>query len=413
MSGYATMSEWPVTRLRYQARLNPAPSASIRAKTAMEVTFLAMESIGEDGLVCNDQERAVGELLTGYSYFENSDLIVAKVTPCFENGKAALLSGLPAGVGFGTTEVTVLRPGPSLDGRFLYYLSREDHFMQGGIAAMTGAGGLKRVPDSYIRDYTFGLPALDWQRQIADYLDAQTAKIDALIGKQERLIETLAERRQAVISQQIEGQANPERFDQPGSRIKTAYAVVDTRAGSADLPLLSVSIHRGVQRRDEVTDDRPRSDDLSVYKSCASGDVVVNRMRAFQGAVGIASEPGLVSPDYLVLRAVERVDPHWLTLVMRSRWFVGLMTARLRGIGNTETGTVRTPRINATDLGEIRIALPTLEAQREIVAHLDRETSQIDTLSAKAREMIDVLKERRQALISAAVTGKIDVRGLA
>ncbi|MDF1477649.1 restriction endonuclease subunit S [Leifsonia sp. H3M29-4] len=264
-----------------------------------------------------------------------------------------------------------------------------------------------------IANLAIGVPPLAEQRQIADYLDAQTAKIDALTGKQERLIETLAERRQAVISQQIEGQANPERLDQPGSRIKTAYAVVDTRAGSADLPLLSVSIHRGVQRRDEVTDDRPRSDDLSVYKICASGDVVVNRMRAFQGAVGIASEPGLVSPDYLVLRAVEQVDPHWLTLVMRSRWFVGLMTARLRGIGNTETGTVRTPRINATDLGEIRIALPTLEAQREIVAHLDRETSQIDTLSAKAREMIDVLKERRQALISAAVTGKIDVRGLA
>ena len=138
----------------------------------------------------------------------------------------------------------------------------------------------------------------------------------------------------------------------------------------------------------------------------------MNRMRAFQGAVGLAQETGLISPDYLVLRPGALIDEQWFTMLMRCRWFVGEMTSRIRGIGSTDIGTVRTPRINASDLGEICIVVPSIVEQRSVAMVLNRETAQIDALSAKAREMIDVLKERRQSLISAAVTGKIDVRGL-
>jgi len=182
-------------------------------------------------------------------------------------------------------------------------------------------------------------------------------------------------------------------------RAKYLYRVVDERAGDDSLPLLAVSIHHGVVPRDSLTNDEPRADDLSGYKRCATGDVVINRMRAFQGAVGVASQPGIVSPDYVVLRMVDGVDVRYFHHLFRSRWFVGEMTARLRGIGSSDQGNVRTPRINVEDFGAIVVAIPSPDEQREIAGFLDSETARIDGLIERKRRMIDLVDERRRSVI--------------
>lgn len=187
-------------------------------------------------------------------------------------------------------------------------------------------------------------------------------------------------------------------------RAKYLYRVIDERAGDDPLPLLAVSIHHGVVPRDSLTEDEPRADDLSGYKRCATGDVVINRMRAFQGAVGVARQPGIVSPDYVVLRMVDGVDVRYFHHLFRSTWFVGEMTARLRGIGSSDQGNVRTPRINVEDFGEISVAIPSLGKQRAIAAFLDSETARIDALIKRKRQMIDILEERRVAITLCAVS---------
>jgi type I restriction enzyme S subunit len=128
---------------------------------------------------------------------------------------------------------------------------------------------------------------------------------------------------------------------------------VDERVGAQQLPLLAVTIHAGVVRRDTLTEDLPRAEDLSNYKRCQRGDIVLNRMRAFQGALGVAPEEGIVSPDYAVLRTRDDVNPRFIAHVLASPWGVSEMAARLRGIGGTANGAVRTPRINVRDLGSI------------------------------------------------------------
>jgi type I restriction enzyme S subunit len=190
-----------------------------------------------------------------------------------------------------------------------------------------------------------------------------------------------------------------------GLRIKTLYRVIDERAGIHQPPLLSVSIHRGVIRRDSVTDDLPRAEDLSNYKLCNEGDIVLNRMRAFQGAIGISRERGLVSPDYLVLRPSPCVEGRFLHHLFRSAWFVGEMVARLRGIGSIGQGNVRTPRINAEDLGDIRVDLPSLDQQRRIADFLDAETGRIDTLISKRELQRRLLDEKVLAAAYSAVVG--------
>lgn len=186
-------------------------------------------------------------------------------------------------------------------------------------------------------------------------------------------------------------------------RLKWLLEEVDDRAGerATTLPLLSVSITKGVQRRDQTdAPTRAAAEDLSNYKVCCAGNLAVNRMRAFQGALGVAPETGMVSPDYAVLRISPLIERRWLNYFLTSSSMVAEMASLVRGIGGTETGNVRTPRLNISDLHSIRIDLESLEAQRAIADYLDRETSRIDTLIDEQQCLIYMLGERRNALVS-------------
>ncbi|MEU8581258.1 restriction endonuclease subunit S [Streptomyces abikoensis] len=186
-------------------------------------------------------------------------------------------------------------------------------------------------------------------------------------------------------------------------RLKHQYRIIDQRAGSTQPPLLAVSIHHGVVPRDSLTDKLPRAEDLSNYKICAPGDIVLNRMRAFQGAIGIASTEGMVSPDYLVIRPNRGAHPGYLHHLFRSSWFIGEMISRLRGIGGTESGSVRTPRINPEDLGDITISLPDLDEQRRIADFLDAETARIDRMASRCQRLLSLVNERDQALLDSSL----------
>lgn len=200
------VSGWPVTRLRYVAELNPVVRQELLQAPETEVSFLPMEAIGEDGCLNLERTRPVTDVRNGYSYFEDGDVAFAKVTPCFENGKGALMSGLEGAAGFGTTELTVLRPKQGTVPRFLHYVVQSSLFRRCGAAAMTGAGGLKRVPDEFTRDFTTPWPSFVEQTRIANFLDEQTARIDVLREHCRKHITLLREYRASLISAAVTGQ---------------------------------------------------------------------------------------------------------------------------------------------------------------------------------------------------------------
>lgn len=114
-------THWEVKRGRFCADVNPQPLRSLHPDS--ETSFVPMEAVGEYGGLNLDQTRYVFEVNSGYTEFKDGDVVVAKITPCFENGKGALATGLLNGIGFGTTELHVLRPFANLDVRFLFYFS--------------------------------------------------------------------------------------------------------------------------------------------------------------------------------------------------------------------------------------------------------------------------------------------------
>lgn len=118
----------------------------------MDVSFVPMEAIGELGGLNITDGKPLADIGSGYTYFAENDVVIAKITPCFENGKGAIAKGLVNGVAFGTTELHVLRSLDDLLPEFLFYISMSDWFRKLGEAHMYGAGGQKRVPEKFIKD---------------------------------------------------------------------------------------------------------------------------------------------------------------------------------------------------------------------------------------------------------------------
>ena len=198
-------AHWEVKRLKYAATINPAPTETRNFDDSLEVSFVPMETVGEYGGLELTTTKSLSEVYNGYTYFREGDVLVAKITPCFENGKGAVASGLVNEIAFGTTELHILRVKQSLDRYFLFYLSIGNAFRKLGEADMYGTAGQKRVPESFILNLVHPLPPFHEQRAIADFLDRETKKIDALVGKVRDAIDRLKELRTALISAAVTG----------------------------------------------------------------------------------------------------------------------------------------------------------------------------------------------------------------
>jgi len=204
-------AHWEVKRLRYVAELNPSKTEVRTLPAERSVSFIPMEAVGEDGSLSLVQTRQIGEVLAGYTYVREGDVTIAKITPCFENGKGAVMRGLKNHVGFGTTELIVLRPQSSLTtSEYLYRVVSSEPFRVLGESSMYGAGGQKRVPDDFVRNFKIAWPPYKEQVEIQAFLDHEIARIDALVEEQQRLIELLKEKRQAVISHTVTKGLDPD-----------------------------------------------------------------------------------------------------------------------------------------------------------------------------------------------------------
>ena len=183
----------------------------------------------------------------------------------------------------------------------------------------------------------------------------------------------------------------------PNVPLWSALTETDDRAGAqaSVLTLLSVSKTRGVVRYSSLFPERvARANTLTNYKIAKCDDIVLNKMSAASGAVGVANENGLVSPDYAVFRVRSENEPRYLNHLLRSDWILSQVEVSLRGIGTGDSQNVRTPRIAIRDYLSLRAPLPDLPTQRRIADYLDRETAQFDAMAQALDGLVARLEER-------------------
>ena len=194
---------WDVKKLKYLAKLSPSKS-EITCNHEESCSFIPMEKLKLNTLIL-DEIKQIKNVYSAYTYFRDEDLLIAKVTPCFENKNFAIAKNLVNSIGFGSSEIYVLRAYNNLFNKFLFYRLQEQNFMEIAISKMSGTGGLKRVPSEFINNFQLALPPLCEQQKIADYLDTQTAKIDQAIALKTAHIEKLKEYKSVLINDVVTG----------------------------------------------------------------------------------------------------------------------------------------------------------------------------------------------------------------
>ena len=410
---------WEVKRLRHVATLNPSPDWRALEQQQREYPFFPMEAIGEAGELESSGRKLLDDCRSGYTYFAEGDVAFAKVTPCFENGKGAVLRGLDGGHGFGTTELTVLRP-TAIDRDYLYALTLADSFRQPGASEMLGSGGLKRVPDEFTRNYRIALPPPAEQSAIAAALDRETARIDALIAKKTRFIELLKEKRQALITDAVTKGIDPNvRRKDSGvawiGEMPEHWEVVQSRrmfserrerARPGDLQF-TASQKYGVIPQSEFMEREQRQVMLvvkgqEILKHIEPGDFLIS-MRSFEGGLEECTGAGSVSSAYVPLTPIKWVWNPFFRYLFKCSSYIQALQATSDLVRDGQA-------LRFENFSKVPLPGVPPQEQRVIAAHLDRGVSRIDALAAKTERSIALLKERRSALITAAVTGQIDLR---
>lgn len=184
---------WGLKTLGDCCELNPRRPKNMN--TEVEYSFVAMPSVSEDGRVDTTIERPYTEVCKGFTYFAENDVLFAKITPCMENGKGGVAKGLKNGAGFGSTEFHVLRPIEGIsDPYWLYIITMLRKFRSDAERVMTGTGGQRRVPITYLNEYKIALPPLDLQKQFAAFVrqsDKSKFAVQQALDKTQQLFDSL------------------------------------------------------------------------------------------------------------------------------------------------------------------------------------------------------------------------------
>lgn len=422
-------NHWVFYRLRFTAKINPLKSEVSDLLPDKLVSFVPMEAIGEYGGIELSRVKPIESVYNGYSFFKDNDLLIAKITPCFENGKGAIATSLQNGIGFGTTELHVIRADQDFSKEFLFYLSISHSFRNIGESTMFGAGGQKRISEDFIKDFRVFFPSYAEQQTIAQFLDHKTQQIDQLIAKKQTLIDKLNEQRIALITHAVTKGLNP--------------AV--TLKGSGVEWLGEVPEHWGVCRLRFLGECQNGINIGGEYFGkghpfVSYGDVYNNRVlpREVNGLVESTDVDRKVfsvkSADVFFTRTSETIEeiamPSVCMADIENAVFAGFLirfrpnnnglvkefskfyfqNASLRAFFVKEMNLVTRASLSQDLLRNLPVLLPSPSEQTAIADYLEAETQKIDDLIDLNQQTMDKLKEYRTALITAAVTGKIDVR---
>lgn len=398
------MTSAPIVPLRYVAKIDPSKSEIKHLPDDLEVDFIPMEAVGHGGLLHPVETRRLGEVRDGYTYLKSGDVSFAKISPSFQNRKGGRAVGLTNDLAFATTELTVLRPEPAVDARFLQFVVESEPFIQHGAATLHGVAGQQRVDLSRIAAFPVWLPRIDVQRRIADMLDIETARIDAIIEQNECLINLLWQRYRASRQGQLAGGFKL------GSERATHWAESN---GWRVAPLWLVSQNHDSRRIPINAEVRgSRQGPYPYWGANTVQDYVDDWL--FEGPHVLVGEDGApffvdnrdaawvadgrfwVNNHAHVLEAVE-VDPMWLAECLN------IVDFSLFVSGSTRD------KLTQEALNRIPVPVPPLAQQSEIIRDIRRARELASSLTDQCRAQQDLLQLRRKALITAAVTGQLEV----
>ncbi len=407
---YKLPEGWRWLRLGEVCQINPR-RLRLKLDPSQPVTFVPMPGVDEQtGIIATPGIRAFEEVRQGYTYFEEGDVLFAKITPCMENGKVAIARGLLNGIGFGATEFHVLRPGGSVLAEWVWLFVRQERFRTAAKTSFRGGVGQQRVPSEFLERYPIPVPPVEEQRRIV-------ARIEALM---ERIREVRRLREQAKHdADRLWQSVLAEVFPRPGADLPAGWRWVrlgevfslqqgasmspKRRLGVDPKPFLRTknvlwgavdlsSMDEMDFSASEVEKLRLEPGDLLV---CEGGDVG-------RTAVWESQLPLLLYQNHIHrLRAkANSVEPRFIMYWMQAAYQVFL------AYQGAESRTA-IPNLSGRRLKQFLAPLPLLKEQRRIVAHLEVVQEQVRALQKAQDETEARLKELERSILDKAFRGEL------
>lgn len=341
---------------------------------------------------------ADAESLIGYKRVSQGDLVCNKMQAW--NG----VFGISPYAGITSPDYAVYRFYENCEPSFIEYLVKTPLYATDFKCRSNGIGtGFMRLNPSEFLDTDFWLPSMDDQRAVVQFIDIRVNQLDQLVERKNKFIRLLAERMTSSVIEATKPRA--EWHSRPFWTIAQPKSI----SGQVGEALLSVYLDRGVIPYSEGGGlvHKP-AESLEKYQLVEPGDLVMNNQQAWRGSLGVSEHRGIVSPAYLIFELDgEELDSAFANYAFRSRHYVDQFMLASMSVGDIQR------QIKWPHLRRVMVSLPPLSEQKRIVEELNTRLSRLEGLIASTRLSVTYLQEKRTALITAAVTGKIDVRNAA
>ena len=344
------------------------------------------------------------------------DIVVVKSSGSPEHlGKSAIVTEEVADMGpCFANFVQRLRPSAATDSRYVWYVLNSKWAADEMASLGNTTTGLRNLNGTIIGSISIPVTRLAEQRAIADYLDTETGRIDALISKKRRMIQLLHERSVSLATQLVRGEVQEQPSGIPsipyiprGWRVlrnKVFMHEALERSKTGEEEMLSVSHLTGVTPRSQKTVYMFEAESTIGYKLVRPGDLAVNTMWAWMGAAGVSTHHGMVSPSYGVYQIDQTtVLPGYFDVLVRTPAYICEMTRFSRGVTSSRL------RLYPDELLSLRTPVPPMDQQQQIVRRFEDTTNQAHSAIETLERQLGLLVERRQALITSAVTGELSI----
>ena len=347
------------------------------------VSFIPMSDVDVWGQWARPQVMKYGQVSTGYTQFEENDVLFAKITPCAENGKGAHVKNLKNGIGYGSTEFHVLRPKKDVNPRFVFHLTQWPHTRKRATSMMSGSAGQQRVTSDFFDFFTVPLETTKNQNRIAELLDFIDVNSVTVRGQVDQFLRVKSAFMQQLLL--------------PNKKTRSNFSILSLgelfaerkESGLPGLPTLSVTMHDGMVDREEhsrrVASELTPEEHLLAHKH----DIAYNMMRMWQGVSGLAPFKGLVSPAYVVLKPLAGIDPLFASYLFKLPETIRLFHRYSQGLTNDRL------RLYYDQFAEIRVPIPSdITEQRRIAKLLETLDQQIE----QSESLIAALRQTKSAI---------------
>lgn len=405
---------WGCVPVRRIAHVNPTRTKNLEADSY--VGYAPMEKIRCDKM--NPSKIKVSKLTSGLTYCEEGDIVLAKVTPCFENGNLAIVPHVEQGCCYASSELFVFRAKDKVLPRFLFYTFLNRGFINAGASTMRGTGGLKRVTTEFANSAATPLPPLSEQNHIVSYLDEKCRKIDEWLDKKQNEVENLQELKQRAIADAVTRGLNPNVSMKQTNipwlpevpehwmilRAKHMFNKEQRPIEDGDDIVTCFRDGEVTLRKNRRITGFTEATDYSHYQHICKGDLVIHQMDAFAGSAGVSDSDGMGTPVLSVCTPKSNnILNEYYAHIVRLMGKNGFILSLYRGIRE------RSSDFRFDTFANLWLPVPPIEEQKQIVTHITEKTSKIDKLIANINKEIDGIKEFKQRLISDVVTGQIKV----